>query len=869
MAMLPDGDVGTLLRGYRQRALLTQEELAVRTGLSARTIRRLESGELRRPRVATLRTLGRYLELSASEQAMLLASTDQVSAEYSRMGPPRSRYGCDQLPADIVDFIGRSDVLDKIRAALCSGMGAGAVSVRNATLGTAVTPTVGVTGPPGVGKSALAIRVGHMLGRYFPDGRIYLDLFGATDRLVSTGEALNRLLRWCLGGEAELPEDLDERAALYRSTLATRRVLIILDNAGTEAQVRPLLPGGAHCAVLLTSRRPLAALDGLTAFDLDLFPPGDAIALLARILGPDRIADDPAAAADIAALCGYLPLALRIAATRLRTRPHWTLLRMARWLSDEERRLDALSVGDRAVRASIGLSYDALGLQQRRLFRLLGSLTDTEVPAWVAGTLLDLPEPRAEDVLEELVDLRLVDAYRSDPATAGRYGMHSLVRLYAHERCMAEDSDGERMAASVRMVGCWLNLADRAESLLPGGLRRLGRGMGPRSPVPDERVAEAVAAPLNWFEAHRPALAGAVQTACRMGLDELAWDLAGCLGRFLEIRSYFDLWQSILDRALVAVRVAGNRRGEAHLLRGIAEVRLDLDDYAEAYDCLSQSLTIFEELGESLAEAHVHRAMGVLDRMRGDNADAGRRLERALAVFRDSDDRVGLADTLFSLGALRRDQGRTDEALVWYRQALALEEQLGNRFNQSLLMCSIGSALIAQRRVEEARTVLVRAVALARDLQHSEAFALAFLGEADTLAGDTAAASRNLASAWDIFQRCGDRYGEAITLRNLGVLFRVCGELDRSRIALGRALELWDELDTPLWRARTLVALGRLHLEMSDRASARTVLQSAADLYTRLGSDEGDEVHQLLQDVDAVSQGASSGADRSDQPPLG
>jgi tetratricopeptide (TPR) repeat protein/transcriptional regulator with XRE-family HTH domain len=827
--------------------LLTQEQLAAHTGLSARTIRRLESNALRQPRATTIRVLADRLGLTPAEQGLLLAAVpDGARADTGEAAsgavpqPADQPDGRDELPADLTDFTGRTALVDEIIGALVD---------QGATDG-GVTRVVGISGPPGVGKTAVAIRVGHLLGSRFPDGRLYLDLRGMEDRSLPVGDALGRLLRWSAGADAALPTDLDERAALFRSTVAHRRVLIILDNAHSEAQVRQLLPGGPGCAVLLTSRRPLAALDAVTGFDLDVLPPDDALRLVSRIVGPDRLATDPAAGGRITRLCGNLPLAIRIACSRLVTRPHWTLRRMADRLADEGLRLDALSVGDRAVRISIELSHHALDPQSRQLFCLLGVLTDTDIPSWVAATLLDLPDGAAETLMEDLVDARLVEVSDSGHGPE-RYTMHSLVRLFARERARADRPEDEVTKAAQRLIGGWLNLAEQVESRLPGGLPRLGSGAGPRSAVPAVVTAEAVADPVTWFERERLTLTAAVETACGLGLDELAWDLAGCVGRYLELRGDFELWQDLVERALVTVRCAGNRVGEAHLLRGLGEIWLDLDRYPEAFEVMTQALNAFEELGEPAAVAHMHRAIGGLERMRGNNVAALERLMRALVAFRESDDRVGLADTMFALGALRRNQGLAADALVWYEQALDIEEQLGNRFNQALLLCCVGSALCAQERVSEARATLVRALAMARDVQHSEAFALSFLGEADILAGDTAAAREHLTSALEIFQDAGERYGEAVTLRNFGELHLALGLFDRSRAALDQALELFRQIDSPPQRARTLVTLGRLELASGDRAAAFAAWRAADQLFTRMGSTERDTVRRLLRDAGA------------------
>ncbi|HEY7592188.1 MAG TPA: BTAD domain-containing putative transcriptional regulator [Actinophytocola sp.] len=740
--------------------------------------------------------------------------------------------GPERLPADIADFTGRSAMLTQVRAVLS---------------GTApVAPIVDLSGAPGVGKTALAIRAANLLHDVFPDGRFYLDLQGLAHRPLSPDEALNRVVRWFAGPGVALCDDLEERAALLRSLLADRRVLLVLDNAQSEEQVRPLLPGAPGSAVLITGRRPLLALDNVTHYELPGFSLQEAVDLLAGIVGTDRVAVDRVAAREISQLCGHLPLAIRLVGAWLSLRPHWPLRHMADRLGDERRRLDALSIGDRGVRSSIALSYQALDGRHRALFRRLGALTGSDVPAWVAAALLDTAEPEAEGVIEELVEMRLVDA-RATGGPVARYGMHTLVRLFARERYEEEDADE---AAVERLVGGWLYLAERAEARLPGGLPRIGRGDGRRWPVDSSATEATTTDAVGWFEAEKLALLSAVETACAYGLAEHAWDLVGCVGRFLEFDSSFDVWQSVLRRALAAVTAARNRRGEAYLLRGLGEVLLDADRYSEALKCLHRARELFADLGEARPEAHVERAIGTLERMRGDTDAAARRFERALVVFERTGDRVGMGDTLYSLGALHKEQGDPHRALTCYRQALAHVQALGDQFNESLLLCGIGSVLLAQGRADEARSVLLDGLAVARaaHADASEAYAHSFLGETDVLTGDLDSAADNLGSALSIFERIGDRYGEAMTRRNFGELHVARRDLGGARAAVDSALALWDQLDVPMMRGRALVTCGRLYLAEGDPDAANAAWREAAELMGERLTIYSDDPRRLLRE---------------------
>jgi transcriptional regulator with XRE-family HTH domain len=368
------GEFGRLLAGFRLCRGLSQDELADRSGLSVRGIRGLERGQVARPRWASVSLLADALALSDAERAAFrqaAGGSDGWTGRTGEGGPARVFAAPSQLPPDIADFTGREGALERLRARISGGPGES----------TAVVIT-GVVGKAGVGKTALAVHAAHQLRPTFPDGQLYMNLRGVEAQALEPGEVLGEILR-ALGVEGHcLPQDMDSRARWYRSLLADRRVLVVLDNAAGEAQVRPLLPAGAGNAVLVTSRARLAGLTLSEVIDLGVLPPRQAVELLGKIVGACRIAAEPEAASQIAALCGYLPLALRIVGARLAAKPHWRAQRLADRLAAHHRRLDELTVGDLEVRASFALSYQGVGEMERRAFRLLGLL---EMPdfAWI------------------------------------------------------------------------------------------------------------------------------------------------------------------------------------------------------------------------------------------------------------------------------------------------------------------------------------------------------------------------------------------------------------------------------------------------------------------------------------------------------
>jgi DNA-binding SARP family transcriptional activator len=344
----------------------------------------------------------------------------------------RGRAAACQLPADLAHFCGRSEQVAALREML--------IGRRSRSLRVAV-----VSGRAGVGKTALAVHVAHQLREEFPDGQLYAQLRGADDEPREAGEALASLLRG-LGIDA-VPDGLPARCELYRTEMASLRAVVLLDGAADESQVRPLLPGGESCGVLITSRSRLAGIETAQGLDVGLFTEEEALSLLAHVAGRERCSAEPEAAAGIVRLCGRLPLAIRIAGARLAVRPHWTLSEVEKRLEPEERRLDVLAVGDLNVRSSFTSGYRSLDGRERRAFRLLGLLDAPSVTACVASPLLGVPIDDAEELLERLVDLQLAEIAGHDAAGEPRYRMHDLLRLYARERAAAEEGPEVRRAA--------------------------------------------------------------------------------------------------------------------------------------------------------------------------------------------------------------------------------------------------------------------------------------------------------------------------------------------------------------------------------------------------------------------------------------
>jgi transcriptional regulator with XRE-family HTH domain len=439
-----------LLRDYRVRARLTQEQLAVRTQLSVRAIRDIERGRTRRPRGDSIDRLAESIGLTGEELPQLEVAVRKPShevpapPEFDRLAAP-----C-QLPAGIAHFTGRGSTIAQLRRVFLE------ISPDRPTA------TVVITGMTGVGKTTLAVHLAHILQEDFPDGQLYVDLRATKRQPLRPSQALGSFLRALGVDRGALPVKLEERAALFRSLVADRRLMVVLDDAAAEEQIRPLLPGGGGCGVMVTSRRQLVGLEGALLVGLGVLEPVEGVDLLSRIIGEPRAREELTAAHEIVANCGYLPLAIRIVGARLVARSHWKLRHVGTRLGNERRRLDELSAGDLDIRDALSRSYQTLKERERRAFRRLGLLDASDVPIWVVAALLDTTYPEAECVMDRLIEAHLLEiGATAEPPCRLRYHLHDVLRAYARERAAAEDPPQQRSAALERTLCAARRAGDR------------------------------------------------------------------------------------------------------------------------------------------------------------------------------------------------------------------------------------------------------------------------------------------------------------------------------------------------------------------------------------------------------------------------
>ncbi|MFC4057785.1 BTAD domain-containing putative transcriptional regulator [Planomonospora corallina] len=711
-------------------------------------------------------------ELRSTHDAILQGALPASSPAPPPPPRPSAPVAAAQLPSNIAGFVARTRELAEMNRIFAECRAAG------------VPTCIVVTSMGGVGKTGLAVRWARRVAEHFPDGQLFIDLHGYTEQAspLTPEAALDRFLR-ALGVPGErVPATLNDRETLLRSILAGRRVLFVLDNARTSAQVRPLLPGNPDCAVVVTTRDQLTDLvvrQGARPLRLPTLTVEESAALLDTIVGADRMGRDREATARIIELCDGLPLALRIAGARLLARPHWTPAGLAARLGDEQRRLAEFSHGEVGLRANFSLSYRELSPPAAELFRLLGLLDAPDFTDWVVAALLDTGLARAQEHLEELLDAQLVHTVGQDPAGQLRHRMHDLVRLYARERALAEEPQERRGETLSRVLRCLLTLVQEANRRERGGDFAIVRGSTESWTAPGLPVDELLAVPLDWLESERRTLAAGVGQAAEAGLDELAWELAHAGIILHETRSYGDERRTIHQTALEAVRRAGNRLGEAVILYGLG----GLESYgSESSDLLGRALTLFEELGHAHGRALTLRNLGLVDHFAGrheaallryeaalpglrragdrsteahllgcmaqiaviheDFGTADARLRQALAICEEIGHQRGQAQALWRLGELHLHRDEPDLAAERFTAALEPVRHLRDRLGEAYVLCGLGEARISQRRFGEARQTLTQARRLALDTGQSVVCARACysLGRALAADGDPAEA---------------------------------------------------------------------------------------------------------------------------------
>ena len=725
----------------RRKAVgLTQEQLAEQLGVERSTVVRWERGETQplpwlRPKLA------QALGVPADRLEELLAADGAPASAPGRVAVPR------QLPAAVADFTGRAAELQVLTAALDQ---AGAP-------GTVVISAIG--GTAGVGKTALALHWAHQVADRFPDGQLHVNLrgFDPSGTPVTPGEAIRGFLD-ALGVPPErIPPDQEAQAGLYRSLLADRRVLIVLDNARDEQQVRPLLPASPAGLVLVTSRSQLgglAAADGARLISLDVLNHADAVQMLTARLGASRTAAEPDAVDRIADLCACLPLALAVAAARAAARPGFPLAGLAEELADSAGRLDALDAGDPAtsVRAVFSWSTRQLSAEAARVFRLLGLHPGPDISVPATASLVAVEESVARSLLRGLARAHLIAEH-----VPGRYALHDLLRAYAADQARARDSQADRDAAVGRVLDHYLHTAAAAAMLLMPVKEPVVLAP-PRPGAAAGQLADYAQA-LGWFEAERQVLISAVSLADKTGSNTHAWQLPWAMGAFLQPRGHWQDWAAIQRTALAAATRLDDIAAQAVSGRLLAMACANLGDHDQARGHYASSLTLYQRLGDRLGEARIQHNLAWVAEHQARYADALVHSEEAVRLFQAIGDKAAEAAALNGVGWCHDLLGDYQQARVFCRRSLALCAETG------------------QPRLEG-------------DAWDS-------LGYAEHHLGNLAEAAACYQRALSLHREAGDRYNESAILAHLGDTRHAVGDLAQAREAWQQALTILEDIEHP------------------------------------------------------------------------
>ncbi|GAA2894782.1 BTAD domain-containing putative transcriptional regulator [Streptosporangium fragile] len=763
----------------------------------------------------------------------------QEEAVVTAQAPPARRTVPRLLPTDIADFTGRIKLVEAIRRQLAFA----AEDPQRLAV-----PVIAVVGKPGIGKSTIAVHVSHSVAGRYEDGQLFANLHGGESHPLGSGQVLERFLRALGVPGTAIPDGVEERAEMYRALLAGRKMLIVLDDARSESQVLPLLPGNSEAAVIITSRGRLAGLPGAVHLDVDLFDSRQSVDLLSRIAGVERVQAERESAAALAELCGHLPLALRIAGARLAARPHWTVDQLVGRLEDETRRLDELKHGDLGIRASISLTYESVSEDARRLFRRLAILEFRHFSGWVAAALLDRDPADAQDLLDDLADTQLIEAVDAGYGVHGQYRFHDLIRVFARERLAAEEAAADRNAALERVLGGLLFLTAEAHRREYGGDYVQVHSDAPRWPLPERLVERLVTAPLPWYERERLTLVAGIRQAAQAGFVELCWDLALSAVTLFESRIYFDDWRETHQVALAAARRAGDRRGQAAMLYSIGSLYIAEQRFGDARRDFEAAAQLFQDAGDELGVALVIRNIAFLDRMSGRLDDAVERYRRALAIFRGTGDQVASAYVLHSMAQIRLDCDDLDEAKRLLVEALELSRTGGSRRVEAQVLHRLGEARLRSGELSLAAEAFDQTLTTVRAVGDptGEVYALHGLGVARLRAGELDEAAGTLRRALELASTAGERLAEARVVFALGELALASGQTEQAIGRLHQALGLFRTIDAPLYEVRVLVMLSEAYGAVGEPEAARSASEEALQLVGTMPPAVADRVRAQL-----------------------
>lgn len=738
LALYRSGRQAEALAAYRRARSTLVAELGIEPGTQLR--------ELHDRILAADATLDLQPSPPLEDASSLLMDADPSADPAVSPGANAARPA--QLPADLSTFSGRRAELDQTRALLPDE------AEHPATMVISV-----ICGMAGIGKTTLAVHWAHQIAHRFPDGQLYVNLrgFDPTGSIVSPGDAIRSFLDALGVPPQRIPASLDAQAALYRSLLADRRMLILLDNARDTEQIRPLLPGSPGSLVIVTSRNQLTGLianDGAHPLTLNPMTRTEAHSFLVRRLGAGRLVAEPQAVDEIIARCGRLPLALAVVAARAATHPAFTLSAVAQELRDSQGSLDAFAGGELAtdVRAVFSWSYEALSTSAARLFHLLSLHSGPDISAPAAAALAGLPLREAHALLAELTH-----AYLLTEHSPGRYALHDLLRVYAAERVATEETPQEQDRAVERLLSWYLHTADATYPFLAPQRRRVPLGPLPPGCRPLAFATHDQA--LGWCETERVNLVNAVHQAAIRGRPDIAWRLPAVLWGFFYLRSHLHDWLYAARTGLTASHGASDRRGVAWGLGDMAAALTHMRRFDKAIGHLRQAMALCRELGDT----------------------------------------YGRAQALSNLGNTYLQAGRLDKAVEYSRRALAVDRALGNAWGEGIDLASLGDAYQRLGRFEEAIECLEQALTVLRAIGNRwfGGVTLDILGTVHHRLHNADTAIRYYHQALEAHRDVGNRWGEGHTLGHLGDVYQAAGAQEAAHTSWRQALAIFQEFGHP------------------------------------------------------------------------
>lgn len=781
------------------------------------------------------------------------------------------------LPFDLRFVAGRRNEVEELTAAVLSSGGAASSTAGPATV-------LAIDGMPGVGKTALSVHLAHLLASQYPDGHFFLDLRTYDDArrpTLDASAALDRLLRMLGVPHRRIPTSIDERAALWRTELAGRRVLLVLDDAASHNQVRPLLPGAPGCLTILTSRHRLAGLDDVRSWSLDVLLPGDAARLFAHIVGPGRPMNDHDID-TVVRICGYLPMAIQLVANRFRHRPSWSVADLIRKLTQDNQRLAEIRAENREITAAFEGSFRELDPDLQRAFRLLGLHPGPDLTSDVAAAAIGADRISAARALEDLQDRHLIDE-----TVPGRFRFHDLIRDYARHRAKFDDTETDHQLAIQRIIDYFLHTAERADRILYPHRNRIGSEPPGKTTMPPFRDLGKA---RNWLESELPNLLAIANRAAPHSWWTHAARLSPVLAEHLESGGHWEIAAPLHERAVAVWRESKDQAKMAETLANLSLVRFRRGEYVAAAECASESLETYHSLGNRLREAAVQDHLSLIHWQQARLEQAIACSHRALTIYRSLADQQGQARCLDHTAIFLDHLGRYRDAIGARRKALAIYSGIGDPYGQRMALNNMGHLQVLLGQLDTALECFQQAAegpGLGRQHRaiwqnnmadvhrltgrHDEALAgyrtalHAFRdigdrrSEIETLIGIAstftamgqfdealAHAERGIALAREI----GERYEETRALRCVGEGLLHSGRHTAAMEYLRRSLGLANDLGVPFERAKALAGMGSAYLGTGDKSEAKKYWKHALRIYRQLNLPEGRTIRAYLSNLD-------------------